>query len=240
MSPRVKKRIIEEAKSWMRDELVPAHKSNTLKLAEPKEITINPFLWAYLAQYLEGDNRYTSLAKVLIYPRALGTSINTSFGQRSQQLITRMFSDTFGSAISGIDIEFVDKLDGRKKYAQVKAGPNVINSDDVITIREHFRTAINQARTNQLDLRHDDLVFCLLYGEPGQENQFVRTLQEDYIVIMGKDFWHRFTGDEKFYADLTRAMGEVASEVNMKEEIEKLVKELAKNLKNEYPNISSV
>jgi hypothetical protein len=154
MDKDAKKAILDKARDWMRDELIPAHKANTLKLANIREFTINPFLWPYLAYYLEGNKDYRTLAKVLVYPRALGSSINTSFGTRAQHLVTRLFDDTFGSAIPGIDIEFIDKTDNRKKYCQVKAGPNVINKDDVATIKGHFRALVNLAKTNHLDPNH--------------------------------------------------------------------------------------
>lgn len=237
MDETTKKEILQRAKEWMRDELAVAHKANTLKLVDLNEFTINPFLWSYLAHFLEGNKDYKTLAKVLVYPRVLGTSINTSFGQRAQQLITRLFSDTYGSAISGIDIEFEDKVDGRKKYCQVKAGPQVVNHDDVTTVKGHFTTALRTARTNQLPMQATDLMFCLLYGEESEKNGFVKAIESDHVVVMGKDFWHRFTGDEDFYSDLIEAFGEVAIEVNMKETVESVIEELANKLEAKYKEV---
>ena len=37
-----------------------------------------------------------------------------------------MLKNSFGSMVSGIDIEFDDALDGRHKYCQVKLGSNTI------------------------------------------------------------------------------------------------------------------
>ncbi len=219
----------------MRDELIPAHKENTLKLVNLKEFSPNPFIWPYLGYYLEGNKDYKTLAKVLVYPRALGQSISTSFGQRGQHLITRLFSESvFGSGIKGIDIEFIDKIDGRKKYAQVKAGPNVVNKGGVENIKNEFNTFKNKARFDKLDLMTTDIVFCLLYGEEGQKNAFVRAIEDDYVVYMGQEFWHRFTGDKDFYKDLVKAFEEVALEVNMKKDIDLVIDELAKNIEKEY------
>ena len=221
----------------MKQELVPAHRENTLKLKNLSEFNINPFLWTYLAFFLEGNKDYGSLAKVLVYPRVLGASISTSFGQRAQEFITRLFSDNFGSGIPGIDLEFIDRLDGRKKYAQVKAGPNVINRDDVTSIKGHFRALNNLAKTNHLDLKTTDMVFCLLYGEQDEKNGFVQELESDYVVIMGQEFWHRFTGDKDFYHDLIDTFGEVAVEVNMKKEIDEVINALSQEIKKEYGEI---
>lgn len=230
-----KREIIENFKKWWREELAVAHKANTLKLVDLKEFKINPFLWSYLAYYLEGKGDPQTLAKVLIYPRALGTSITTSFGQRFQSFITKYFKDTFGSSIPGIDIEFTDKVDGRKKYCQLKAGPNVVNHDDVTSVKNHFSEAKRRARTNSLDVGVNDYMFCLLYGEKWEWNGFVKQINSEYVVVSGKEFWHRFTGDPDFYSDLIQAIGEVAKEYNMKETIDRVVNELAEEIKKAYP-----
>lgn len=236
MSKAKKKAMLEKAKSWMRDELALAHKKNTIKLSSLDEFNIHPFLWSYLAFYLEGNNKPESLAKVLIYPRVLGTSIWTSFGQRTQGLITRIFEGK-GSTTLGMDLEFVDQIDGRKKYCQLKAGPNVINRDDVKTITDHFKAAINLGRANHLKLQVDDFMFCLIYGDPGQENNWVKAIAKDYVVVMGKEFWHRFTGDPNFYADLIRSVGEVAIEFNMKKDLAKVIKKLGQEIKQKHKDI---
>ncbi|MEI3611152.1 PmeII family type II restriction endonuclease [Pseudogracilibacillus sp. SO30301A] len=57
-----------------------------------------------------------------------------------------------------MDIEFIDKLDGRKKYCQIKADPNTINHDDVTTIKNHFNGIRNLARTNNLQIGLNDLI----------------------------------------------------------------------------------
>ena len=63
------------------------------------------------------------MAKALVYPRILGSSLNTSFGQNIQIFISQLAQVAgCASGIDGIDIEFIDELDGRKKYCQCKAG----------------------------------------------------------------------------------------------------------------------
>lgn len=239
MKPQQKQEILNLAKAWMRDELIPAHIKKTEELRDVKAFNINHFLWPYLGYFLEGKVDSETLARVLILPRALGSSINTMFGTRAQALITRLFAGSaLGSTTPGIDIEFIDQIDGRRKYCQLKAGPNVINRDDVTTIRDHFRALHNLARTNHLPLQTTDMMFCLLYGEPDQKSTFIKELEKDYVVSMGKDFWHRFTGDEDFYYDLIQAMGEVATEVNMKEDVEGIIRDLAKSIDREYPDLN--
>jgi hypothetical protein len=95
-----------------------------------KSYNINPIVVKYLSQILEGKYSPEGVAKALFYPRVLGTSINTSFGTRIQDMFVEL-NIAQGSLISGMDIEFVDKIDKRKKWCQIKAGPNTINSEDV-------------------------------------------------------------------------------------------------------------
>lgn len=237
MKESAKKEILEKAKNWWREEIVSSHIKNTKKLTNLDELTLNPFAWAYLSYYLEGNVKAESLAKVLVYPRILGTSFTTSFGTRSQQMITRLFSGISGSTTPGIDIEFIDELDGRKKYCQTKAGPNVINKDDVKTIKDHFKAVLNLARTNNLDVRQTDLMFCLLYGEEVEKSTFVRMVEEDYPVVIGQEFWHRFTGSASFYFELIDALAEVAKETNSKSLVEGVIKDLSEEIKTKYPNI---
>ena len=151
MEAQQKAEILQSAKNWFRDSIATNHKRNTEKLGDPKEFNINPFLVNYLANFLTGDNSPESIAKALIYPRMLGTSITTTLGTSMQRFTSDVLGG-FGSMITGIDIEFEDQLDGRKKYCQLKSGPNTINKDDVETISGHFTAAKNLARTNNLNI----------------------------------------------------------------------------------------
>jgi hypothetical protein len=237
MDEAIKKEILEKAKDWWRNELATSHAKNTTKLTKVKEFKINPFTWSYLSYFLEGKLDEKTLAKVLVYPRILGTSINTSFGEKTQSFITTVFQGVLGSTTQGIDLEFVDKVDGRKKYAQLKAGPNVINADDVEPIKEKFRSAKRLARTNNLLLNDDDFMLCLIYGEAWQISAHMRKIQKDFPIAIGVDFWVRFTGDPEFYTDLVNAIGEVAKEFDMKDEINQVIEELAKDIKQKYPDL---
>lgn len=101
----------------------------------------------YLAQFAFGNSDPESLAKVLIYPRVLGTSITTTFRNQMQVYCGSVLSG-HGSLVNGMDIEFIDCLDGKKKFCQVKAGPQTITKDDVATMVGHFQAAIRLSRTN--------------------------------------------------------------------------------------------
>ena len=168
MEENQKKAIIEKGKEYFRSIIIPAHLKNVEKL-HLKSFNVNPFLVNYLASFLCGDTSSMSLAKALIYPRILGTSINTSFGQNLQVFISSL-AEVAGraSGIDGIDIEFTDAIDGRTKYCQCKAGPQTINADDVATIMGHFGHLQSKARLDRLPLQINDLIVGVLYGEPSE------------------------------------------------------------------------
>jgi len=51
-----------------------------------KSYNINPIILKYLSKILENNYTPEGVAKALFYPRVLGTSINTSFGTRIQDI----------------------------------------------------------------------------------------------------------------------------------------------------------
>lgn len=136
--------ILEKSKVFFREKIVVSHIKNTTKLESVKEFNINPFMHKYLAQFAFGNSDPESLAKVLIYPRVLETSITTTFGNQKQAYCGSVLSG-HGSLVNGMDIEFIDCIDGKKKKTD-----------------------------------------------------------KDFPVYIGRDFWHRLTGDEDFYDILTQ------------------------------------
>lgn len=232
-----KEDILLKFKLWFKGSLIESHKRNTEKLKDINEFNINPFLLYYLSNFLEGNSNPKSLAKALVYPRALGTSITTSFGSLMQgQFITKVLG-AYGSGIAGIDIEFIDQLDGRKKYCQLKSGPNSLNRDDVTTIKNHFKELQNRSRKNEGDVRHGDLVYCMIYGDAAEMNSFIKELGNDFNIHIGKDFWHRFTGDIHFYRDLIISAGQIAKDVDMKHVVEDVINELSIKIDTKFKDI---
>lgn len=207
--------IIKSGKDFFRSINIPKHIENLCKI-NLKDFNINPFLINYLAAFLCGNTRPESLAKALLYPRILGTSINTSFGQNIQIFISSLEEVTgCASGIEGIDIEFIDALDGRRKYCQVKAGPQTINKDDIATILGHFKYLLNKARLDRMNLQIDDLMVGVLYGDNDSLSANYKIINSHYPVICGVDFWMHLTGDPKFYGRLSKAFGEVVEEENI-------------------------
>jgi hypothetical protein len=225
LDDRILDNIINNFKKFFREEIARNHVRNTENL-RLKKFNINPFLVRYKARFLNGNDDALSIARALVYPRVLGTSIDTTFGTALQKYCSQIL-EGFASTTSGIDIEFIDKLDGRRKYCQVKAGPNTINRDDVPTIKGHFDGVRNLARTNHLSIGLNDLIVGVFYGTPKQLSGHYRTLNNDYPVIVGQEFWHRLTGHEDFYEILSEAMGDIALEYDSSELVEKVIYQVA-------------
>lgn len=226
MTEQEKNKILELAKKFFKTRIVCNHIKNTKKLENLSEFNVNPFLRKYLAQYAFGNSDSKSIAKAMIYPRVLGTSITTSFGTNMQYFCKDVLH-SYASTTSGIDIEFVDAMDGRRKYCQVKAGPNTINKDDVTTIKEHFRAIRNLARTNGLPLQVNDCIVGVLYGSHASLSSFYKEIDKDYPVIAGKQFWYSLTGDETFYEDLIATFAEAANEMDSSALLEQTIERLA-------------
>lgn len=226
--------LIDRAKAYFKEEIVSPHLNKACASASKlSSYNINPFLVKYLANFLKGDDSARSIAEALVLPRILGSSINTSFGMKAQKLISEIF-EGFGSTTSGIDIEFYDEVDKRKKYCQLKSGPNTINFDDVETIINHFQSIKNLARTNNLQIGLNDLIVGVLYGENNELSTHYQKINKQFPVIIGVDFWHRLTGNQRFYYDLIDAFGEIAFEVDGRGILEKTIVTLELEIQNKF------
>ena len=60
------------------------------------------------------------------------------------------------------------------------------------------------SRTNNLHISSDNCVVGVFYGEPKDLSANYRKTDKDFPVYIGRDFWHRLTGDEDFYDILTQ------------------------------------
>ncbi len=226
--------ILEKAKQFFREEIVEAHITKACaKAGKLSNYNVNPFLYKYLANFLKGNDDARSIAEALVLPRVLGSAITTSFGMRVQKLISELF-EGFGSTTPGIDIEFTDVIDGRKKYCQLKSGPNTINHDDVETIFGHFQGTINLARTNNLTIGINDMIVGVVYGEENELSSHYKRINEKYPVIIGKSFWYRLTGKDNFYFELIDAVGDVALEVDGTKVLEETIDALSKEIEAKF------
>jgi hypothetical protein len=149
MPNRTEKELLSEIVKYFEIYIFENHINASLIIhSRLKSYNINPIIVKYLSKVLEGNYSPEGVAKALFYPRVLGTSINTSFGTRIQNMFVQLqIAD--GSLIAGMDIEFIDKIENRKKWCQLKSGPNTINSEDVKPLIRKFTNTIQLARTNQ-------------------------------------------------------------------------------------------
>ncbi len=232
MDQQEKKKIIEQAKTFFRENIAEHHIKNTKKLKKLKAFQLNPFLANYLANFAFGDSHAENIAKALIYPRILGTSITTTFGNQMQFFCKDVLRG-YASMINGLDIEFEDAVDGRRKYCQMKSGPNTLNKDDVVTIKNHFKNIKNLARTNRnTDINPTrDCIIGILYGEAHQLSGHYKKIREEYPVLVGNEFWHHLTGDEHFYKELIDAVGLVAVEADSRNLIDETIAKLTAEIK---------
>lgn len=138
------------------------------------------------------------------------------------------------SAITGMDIEYIDQVDGKRKYCQLKAGPTTINKDDIKTIEDHFKNLRNLARTNHLSITPNDPVVGVLYGSHRDMSTMYTTIEKDgYTVLSGEEFWQHLTGYKGLYLDLIKEAQKAAENSAMKQSIDQLLNTVKDNVKND-------
>lgn len=233
MTEQERQEILARSKEFFRNRVADNHIRNTRKLTDISKFNINPFTLRYLSNFAFGNNTPENMAKALLYPRILGTSISTTFGTQLQFFCNEVLT-SYASTTSGIDIEFIDALDGRRKYCQVKAEPNTINHDDITTVMNHFTAIRNLARTNRMTDFNPlfDCVVGVFYGTEEELSASYRTIAREYPVYIGQYFWHRLTGDENFYFDLINAFAEVAAEMDSTDLINNVLERLAQQIRD--------
>lgn len=196
-----------------------------------EEYNVNPLLIKYLANFGFGDDSPRSIAKALILPRVLGTSITTAFGTHVQNLIIDIFPNVNASIGSGLDIEFIDRVDGEYKYCQLKAGPNTINKGDVEPIKSKLASGYRLLRTNgNRVVRPEHLIVGVVYGEQHELNNFYRMISESNPVISGADLWQRLSGYPTFYDELVDRISKLAQSHNAQIELENAIQKLSRQL----------
>lgn len=226
--------IIEEIVEYFRVYIFENHITASINThSKLKSYNINPIVVKYLSKVLENDYTPIGVAKALFYPRVLGTSINTSFGTRIQNMFVDL-KIAEGSLIKGMDIEFMDKIDNRRKWCQLKSGPNTINSEDVKPLIRKFTDTINLARTNKAfkNINNTDFIVGVLYGEVDELSMHYRVIDKTHPVIIGKEFWHRVTGFPDFYDGLVQNLQLLIENIDTQDLINLGVEKLSKEIES--------
>ncbi|WP_315057524.1 PmeII family type II restriction endonuclease [Chryseobacterium indoltheticum] len=222
--------IVEYFKVYIFENHITASINTHSKL---KSYNINPIVVKYLSKVLENNYTAIGVAKALFYPRVLGTSINTSFGARIQNMFVDL-KIAEGSLIKGMDIEFIDKIDNRRKWCQLKSGPNTINSEDVKPLIKKFTDTINLARTNKAfkNINNTDFMVGVLYGEVDELSMHYKVIDKTHPVIIGKEFWHRVTGFPDFYDGLVQNLQLLIENIDTQDLINLGVEKLSKEIES--------
>ncbi len=234
MKNRTEEELLNEIVQYFKIYIFENHINASLAVhSKLKSYNINPIIVKYLSKILEENYSPEGVAKALFYPRVLGTSINTSFGTRIQNMFVELqIAD--GSLIKGMDIEFIDKVDGRKKWCQLKSGPNTINSEDVKPLIKKFSNTIQLARTNKAlkNINNTDFIVGVLYGENSELSMHYKEIDKLHPVIIGNDFWHRITGYPNFYNGLVEELHQTINDLDTKELITKGCEALSNEIRN--------
>lgn len=225
-----KQKILSDAKDFFCD----FFKDKSIKYDKKKfkDFTTNPFLIRGIAGILGDDTDPKNIARAIVYPCAMGTSLSTSFGSKIQEFVVKTMVDLAkGSTTSGIDFEFTDALDGRKKYCQLKAGPNTINKDDIKTIVDHFHGVFHLARTNHVKIDPSDCVVGVVYGSHSDlSTMYKRIENEGFPIYSGSEFWHHLTGSETIYKELISIAQDASKQSGMKKSVENLSDRIAEQV----------
>lgn len=225
--------LVQKIVDYFKIKIFENHIASSLERnSKLKSYNINPIVLKYLSKILVDDYTPLGVAKALYYPRVLGTSINTSFGTQVQNMFVEL-SIAEGSMIKGMDIEFIDKIDNRKKWCQLKSGPNTINSEDVKPLIKKFTDTINLARTNKAlaDVRNTDFIVGVLYGDEAELSMHYKNINSNHPVHVGRDFWYRLTGFENFYDELVIALHKSIDDLDTNNVINKGCDQLAEEIK---------
>ncbi len=77
------------------------------------------------------------------------------------------------------------------------------------------------------------MIVGVIYGEELELSTHYKRITNQYHfpVIVGKDFWHRLTGDENFYKDLAEAIDDAVKDSDYSTELDTVIKSLARSEK---------
>ena len=218
-------KIVSSFKNWYASAIIDNQIESVRKAGKITNYSINPFMAPVVYAFFsaieggEGQPRKVSegIASALVYQKIVGTSLSTSMGTLFQQFIAAELERCGRggpSVTSGMDLEFYmqDGLEVRRKYLQLKLGPQTINSDDVKSIVDDFVAVRNLARTNDMKIRSDDFYVGVIYGCPDDLSANYKKIrnQYGYTVLIGAELWTALFGIPDLYSMLVKAAAEVA------------------------------
>lgn len=158
----------------------------------------------------------------------LSSQEETLFGNFLEQLAIFICNKTYGGHKSpgvGLDLDFT--RDGVRYFVSIKSGPNWGNSQQIIKMKENFKTAKKIASSHN--------IICVngcCYGRDRNENK------GDYIKKCGQSFWDFITDDPDFYKKIIDPLGYKAKERNEEfmSEYSKLINRFSKQFIENFCN----
>lgn len=200
---------------YLRENLYVAHQRNSFeKNSRLKSYKINPLTVRYLSKTLVDGFTPEGVAKALYFPRVLGTSLVTTFGTTIQNMFIEL-GIAEPSLLDGMDIQFIDTVDGQLKYCQLKAGPNTLNSDDVSPMKSKFDRIRNRARTNGQLINNNDMIVGVIYGNREVLSQHYLRIDKEYPVHIGQELWLRITGFDDLYTILETKINTLIDDMDL-------------------------
>lgn len=236
----MEKRLRKEIKEYLKIEFADAIREKLSDGYKLNKFSINPLVLTALSSGVFGEINSMNMAKALLYPRVLGTSISTSFGDKMQKMCVSYLGAN-ASAIAGMDLEFTDKVDNKKLVMQLKAGPNTINSGDVEPIISEMNKAYRLLQANKVGKNMPTFAVGITYGLIAEISAHYKNIaassvgaQPNIPIYIGKDFWRRLTGQETFYPELIKLFIELFEEEDYSDLLDKDLKSLAKQVEGRY------
>jgi len=226
---------LRRAKAFFEKKLIPASLDKIKECKDPKVFNkTNPFMKLLQAKLMFGDTSQRSLAAALVNLR-IGDSLATIYGEKIQDLCVRVLgAKGFGN---GFDIKFVDAIDGRTKYCQLKSGPVTLSPSAPQAITEKFFDFIKSNRKNKASIPLTDCVVGVTFGEPSMLSSHYKKIEKyGFPIYVGKDFWHRISGDDGFYVKLQAAFSDAVQKAGVEGVIKAVVDQLCKNPENKKMN----
>ena len=124
---------------------------------------------------------------------------------------------------------------------QLKAGPNTINKGDVEPIVREMNNAYRLLVQNRAGDRLPTFAIGITYGSLQEISGHYKKIslssvggQMNIPIYIGKDFWHRLTGDENFYIDMVGLFVTLFEQEDYSDLLEQDLSKLAKQIEEKY------
>ena len=215
---------------WLDDRILA-----TKNFAKIDQYKINEFTLIFQTLALRNKLDVNSIAETLVTIGWAGQSLSTSFGDQLQKKFMIKIPGVNASVVKGIDIEYIDFFDKKRKYVQLKTGPLTINAGDVKPILDEFTSAKRLARQNGLIVPDTDFIMGVIYGKRKQINaHYLKIEQAGYDVMVGNDLFEHITGIPGLADKIMRIAKKLMRSKKPYPHLQKAKRELAKNpiLKN--------